>query len=133
MLDNTCFQICEKKHMNCQSFCIFFLIILTLFNSEVKSSEELPQKTYIRSSDLHITDERMYLYDINEGYLPVDAIFSDDCGIYVIKLKESMKPEVADDKCFNKHKIWCWRCLGCANVYCRFRCKCVEWPIEVSK
>ncbi len=116
--------------MRFRSSCLLLLAIFLPFNSKGESTEELSQKIYISSTDLQITDHGIFLYNVDEGYLPVDAVFSDNCGLYIIELR---KPSEADNKCPNKHQIYCWKCLGCAVSICKFRCKCVEWPFQVSE
>lgn len=64
--------------------------------------------------------------------MPVEAIFSDDHGIYIIETVY-LKKETADNKCYNKHQIWCWNCQGCLVPICKFRCRCVEWPFMVPQ
>jgi hypothetical protein len=90
-------------------------------SASIDASEGIKQKVYISSHDLKITDNGIFLCDCYQ----VDAVFSDDQGLYVITgLKES---EISDN-CINGHPIWCRNCNGCANPWCFRKCRCVVCP-----
>lgn len=117
--------------MNLQSFYFFALIIFCVFTIKIESREN-KVKVYICERNLHISNQGLYFYDINEGYFPINAVFFDNDGLYIMESVEARignKPEHIDNKCPNKHERWCTRCGGCAVPWCRIgRCKCVEWP-----
>lgn len=79
-------------------------------------------KIYIRSDQLHITDEGIFIL-INGKQVFVQQLNFDENGIYC--LTEHL--DKITDKCYNGHKIWCKQCFGCIVRYCKFRCICVTW------
>lgn len=117
--------------MRFRYICMVLLTIFSLTNFIVEATENLTQKVYISSADLQITDQGIYLYDPAHGYLQIEAVFFDNLGLYTIQLKRP--DEEATNKCPNGHAIWCYNpyCRGCAFAWCKFRCKCAEWPFMV--
>lgn len=79
-------------------------------------------KIYIQPNQLNITNEGIFVIVQGEQVL-VPQLNCDENGTYC--LMEYL--DKITDKCYNGHKIWCKRCLGCVVRYCKFRCKCVEW------
>ena len=111
------------KLLSAWFLCFFILSCYT----HLESSEP-PQKIYISSADLEITDQGIYLYQVNKGYSLIDSVFFDDYGLYIIEIKS----DKIIDTCFNGHRLWCLRCNGCALAWCKGRCKCVDWPCEIK-
>jgi hypothetical protein len=78
------------------------------------------QKIYISPNELVFTQEGIFLLHAQE-LIPIDAIFSDREGIFII---DPLKYDKITDTCPNGHKIYHLECGGCAWWYCNFRCKC---------
>ncbi len=84
-------------------------------------------KIHIHPSQLTITNEGIFIIVQGEHVL-VHQLNCDENGIYC--LMEHL--DKITDECYNRHKIWCGRCGGCAVRWCKFRCKCVEWEYKSS-
>ena len=109
------------------------MFIFRAFTCEAhqETYQNLYVKVYVDFNDLIFNSEGIFLIE-DEDIRPLRSIYVDTGGFYLtenrVEKKISTKSHEAKrgksqitDECYNKHKIWCWNCLGCAHPYCRFR------------
>ena len=92
-------------------------------SSDLDEYELVWDRIYIQPEQLFISNEGIFLF-IQGSQVLVHQLNCDGYGIYC-RLEQLDK--ITEDRCYNKHPIWCRRCHGCVVRECPFHCKCVEW------
>lgn len=116
--------------MNVSKFFLMSLLgLLTFFSVNdciACNADNLEENdiVYVEAEQIIVTEKGLFL-QTPEGFMKLDALFSNDKGLYI-------NPNVgrdriwSKDKCWNGHPVYHRECGGCAmpRQLCHFRCSC---------